>query len=386
MHIAAFCRGLADGFGAVDLLTPPADPMDVARFDDARVRHFPVAADGEHLIKRVQQFRRGVIDWFRSRHSEVIQFRSIYEGYPIACDRNRFGNQLVFEVNGLPSIELKYSYPDVAEDRELLRKIAAQEDRCLREANLVVTVSQVNARYLVQRGVSPSRLRVIPNGVDCELFDWHRPRPVSPVDRPIRLLYVGTLSAWQGIDTAVCALKILRQQIPAELTIVGPARPRQKRQLEEFCGELGVTDAVHRLPSVSQQELAALYRRHDFCVAPLKDNDRNTLQGCCPLKVLEAMSAGTPLIASDLPIVRELVRDGCEALLVPPGSAGAIAEAVLRLTADQQLAISISEGARRRVVSQFTWKSAQNQLIRAYADVLGIFPSGASGISGAHEF
>src|SRR5947209_7291245 len=80
--------------------------------------------------------------------------------------KGAFCDRFVFEVNGLPSVEWKYHYPAVADDRELLRKLRAMEDACLAAADLVVTVSRVTADYLSGRGVDPGRIRVIPNGVD----------------------------------------------------------------------------------------------------------------------------------------------------------------------------------------------------------------------------
>ena len=67
----------------------------------------------------------------------------------------------------------------------------------------------------------------------------------------------------------------------------------------------------------------------DVVLAPLILNDRNLVQGCCPLKIIEGMAAGAAVIASDLPVVRELGSDGVHFLLVKPGSVDQIAQAVL---------------------------------------------------------
>ena len=107
--------------------------------------------------------------------------------------------------------------------------------------------------------------------------------------------------------------------------------------MRELCWELGVAEAVRFTGPVDQASLAQLHHESDVILAPLTANDRNLVQGCCPLKVLEAMASCTPLVASDLPVVRELVRPEEDALLVRPGSAKAIKDAVLRLVADPTL-------------------------------------------------
>jgi glycosyltransferase involved in cell wall biosynthesis len=121
---------------------------------------------------------------------------------------------------------------------------------------------------------------------------------------------------------------------------------------------------------MSQRELAMAHHDHDVIIAPLLSNDRNTVQGCCPLKVLEAMASGVPLIASDLPVVRALARDDQEALLVRPGSGKAIKDAMFRLDREPGLAARIAAAARRRVNKQFTWRQSCEQLVAVYEEAL----------------
>jgi glycosyltransferase involved in cell wall biosynthesis len=104
----------------------------------------------------------------------------------------------------------------------------------------------------------------------------------------------------------------------------------------------------------------------DVALAPLPANDRNLEQGCCPLKVLEAMAAGTPLIASDIPVVRELAEKQKEAILVRPSSAKAIKDGLLELKNNQKLFSKLSVAARARIEKDFQWSRATSQLLEAY--------------------
>ncbi|MFN0051234.1 MAG: glycosyltransferase family 4 protein [Planctomycetales bacterium] len=331
------------------------------------VTHTELPALGGTLVERVLNFRTHLSAWWQGRHPRVVHVRSIFEGYPIARQKRAWCDRLVFEVNGLPSIELKYHYPQVADDRELMQKLLAQEQCCLEQADLVLTVSEVNAAYLRHRGVEPHRLRVIPNGVDTDCFHYVPPRPCQ--DREMELLYSGTLSSWQGVQTAIEALALYRRDAPARLTIVGSGRPGQARRLRELAWQLGVDSFVELVEGVSQSELARRHHAADAILAPLLPNDRNLVQGCCPLKVLEAMASGTPLVASDLPVVRALARPEVDALLVRPGSAKAIKDALHRIRAEPAQAAWRSTNARQRVVTEFTWSLAQQRLIDAYRDL-----------------
>jgi glycosyltransferase involved in cell wall biosynthesis len=330
----------------------------------AGVRHTPLPALGPTLVERVLHFREQLRAFWRNRRPNVAHVRSIFEGYPIARDKRHWCDRLVFEVNGLPSIELKYHYPRVADDRELMTKLIAQEQCCLEAADLVLTVSRVNATYLQSLGVSRAKLRVIPNGVDPQLFSYQPPRPWA--DREVRFLYSGTLSPWQGVGTAIEALALYRRDAAARLSIVGTARPGQREQLEMLAHRLGVFPHIDFHVSANQLELASMHHAADAVLAPLVANDRNLVQGCCPLKVLEAMASGTPLVASALPVVTALARPDVDALMVRPGSAKSLKDALLRLRGDFQLADQLSKSARQRIESRFTWRIAERRLAKAY--------------------
>jgi glycosyltransferase involved in cell wall biosynthesis len=266
---------------------------------------------------------------------------------------------LIFEVNGLPSIELRHRYPSVADDRELMRKLIAQEQACLDAADRVVTPSAVTERYLIsKRSVDPAKIRVIPNGVDTDLFQpGQAPQPGDLPRLPeISLLYFGTLAQWQGVDLAVRALAQICAQTPAKLTILGVGSQRQREPIAALAGKLGLAGQVEIAPAVGQPELVQALHRSFAVLAPLGINDRNVQQGCCPLKVLEGMAAGIPVIASDLPAVRELGEHGRHLLLVKPGSVDQIAQAVLQLRSDPDLWRRLSTAARERIVSHYTWE------------------------------
>src|SRR5260370_24183015 len=230
------------------------------------------------------------------------------------------------------------------DDRELMRKLLAQEQRCLETADLIVTPSGVTQRYLISaRGAQAQKLRVIPNGVDTEMF---RPGVRAGDADDLRMIYFGTLSSWQGVELGIRALAQIRSEIPASLMIVGTVIGRERDALMQLARKLGVAAHVTILPAIPQNELAECLRAADAMLAPLTLNDRNLVQGCCPLKILEGMSAGVPVIASDLQVVRELGCDGEHFLLVKPGSVDQIAHAALRLARDPEFASKIGRPTR----------------------------------------
>jgi glycosyltransferase involved in cell wall biosynthesis len=361
-HIQAFVQALAAQFGSIDLVTIGASltaAPPVERWPG--VLHYELPAMGKSLIDRVLCFRLFLERWLAGRSYEIVHFRSIFEGLPLLSLRPR--PRLIFEVNGLPSIELKYRYPGVVDDRELMRKLIAQEAACLDAADLIVTPSAVTRDYLASaRGVDPGKIRVIPNGVDIDLF---HPAQGTTREDPMRLIYFGTLSAWQGVELAIRALA----QTTATLTIVGSGSGRQRDALMSLAAKLNLAHRVTILPPMPQLELANHLRKSDAVLVPLTLSDRNTLQGCCPLKALEGMASGTPVIATDLPVVREFGRDGEHFLLVRPGSVDHLAETILRLASDPDLAARLGSQARRHTEAHYTWRQAGDELIACYREL-----------------
>ena len=155
------------------------------------------------------------------------------------------------------------------------------------------------------------------------------------------------------------------------MTVIGQLKDYQIQALDKLARKLDVTDKLKLLEPMSQAELVTHIHTADAIVAPLTLNDRNLIQGCCPLKVLEGMATGSPVIASDLPVVRELGIDGEHFLLVKPGSAKEILDAIIRLKNAPELGIKLAAAARGKIENNYTWQQAGLALVKAYQE-LGI--------------
>src|SRR5690349_12385104 len=115
VHIAAFARILGAAFGPVELITIGDDPALLQAGNSSAVlpapllpniTHTPLPAPGRTVIDRAMAFRSHFGAWRRGRKFPIVHFRSIFEGYPLARFKSQVCDKLVFEVNGLPSIEL----------------------------------------------------------------------------------------------------------------------------------------------------------------------------------------------------------------------------------------------------------------------------------------
>ncbi len=110
-----------------------------------------------------------------------------------------------------------------------------------------------------------------------------------------------------------------------------------------------------------------LYRRAYVSVAPLTRCDRNELQGCCPLKILESMAVGTPVIASRLAVCRELIDPGKEGLLVTPDAPRALAHALVQCLENSDQVVQMGDNARKKVALKYDFDVFTGALRDLYA-------------------
>ena len=141
-------------------------------------------------------------------------------------------------------------------------------------------------------------------------------------------------------------------------------------ELQRLCRRLGVDSRITFRPGGDQPEVLQLLHRAHVAAVPLLAVDRNTRQGCCPLKLLEAMAAGTPVIASDLPVVRELSQPDVHFLPARAGDARNLKNGLLRMAEEIELRHTLSAAARQHVATNLTWRSSLDQLVELYTELL----------------
>lgn len=369
-HITYFARGLVEAGYHVQLITA-GDPslLEQDTYYGAQILRVPVG-DDLNFLKRAIEFGQAVMRHLdgRGRPSyDVCHFRSVWCGLPIVQSKSHLGYRTLFEVNGLPSIELKYHYPAL-KGSPVLAKIKEQEIATLLLADAILCPSAVTRAYIASLGIPREKITVIPNGVDTKLFE---PQPsTSTCDIPT-LAYIGTLADWQGLDVLIAAMPAILSQHPVKLRIVGRGRGRQRKDLQRRIRKLGLEGSVCIDPAVPHHEMPGVLAQADVCVAPLAYNDRNVTQGCCPIKVIEYMACGRPVVAANLPVVRELAREGIDALLFTPDDPADLARCILTVLGDKALAARLAGSAAQRARNRFSWREAQKKLVRVYQKLLG---------------
>ena len=254
-----------------------------------------------------------------------------------------------------------YGTSETADEGKAAR-IARREERVWkRAAGFVATTAGIRDAFAERHG--PRRgVRVVPNGCDVTPL---RAFPGLPHENPPRVLYAGQLYPWKGVDVLVEAVATVPG---ARLVILGgiegEADTRRIRALVEARGLGGRTEMTGPVP---QARVADALGRAAVVVAPFLRagmTERHT----SPLKIFEAMAAGRPIVASDLPSSREVLSDGENALLVPPGDVSALAGALRRVLADGDLARRLAAAAWE-AAPRYSWDARARALRELFAEV-----------------
>jgi glycosyltransferase involved in cell wall biosynthesis len=220
----------------------------------------------------------------------------------------------------------------------------------VREAAFVAAISEYNRRLIVDEcgEQAKGKVAVIRCGVDGDVF---RPRESRHPANAFSVACVGTLERKKGQAVLVEACRILRRKgIDLVCNIVGDGPEREA--LARTIDEAGVAARVTLRGAETREQVAALLARSDVLVAP-SVRLRNGKQEGIPVVLMEAMSCGVPVVASELSGIPELVEHGRTGLLVPPGDPAALARALERLHADRALRRRLGIEARRRVRREY---------------------------------
>jgi glycosyltransferase involved in cell wall biosynthesis len=198
-----------------------------------------------------------------------------------------------------------------AEERTIRRWLVA---RYLRRADSVVTLSAELRDRVLALGVAPGKVRVVLNGVDQARFhplDRSKCRTELGISADKRIIIsVGRLTAGKGHQEIIRSVAALGARHDIDLYVIGGINPEEDfgRQLTQLVAELGLRN-VHFVDRVSHDRLAVWYGAADvFCLASAREG--------CPNVVLESLACGTPVVATDVGAVAEVVADGENGYLV----------------------------------------------------------------------
>lgn len=321
-------------------------------------------ADGRTDSIRIRRIRArrlwGDGGWLPNFYRELAEFDLLHFHYPfygatraVIAAKKRLRKKIVltYHMDATPSGGMK----------RFLRLVydAVFADRLFRLVDKIIIIDRdYYATSRMNKKSRQDKVCYLPNGVDTEQF-FYSPRREDPVGR--HLLFVGNPMPVKGLAVLLKAMNLLTDDY--YLTVVGGGYGLN--DYKKMARDLGVADRVDFAGSCAGKDrLREYYHQADAVIVP-------SLKESFSLVTLEAMAAGTPVVAADIPGIRGRITDGTDGFLFVPGHPADLAEKITRLfalsAAEREI---ISKYARQKIVADYGWDKHLAGLLAIYQTVV----------------
>lgn len=372
VYVRQLARRLGRQGYQVDIFTrrhDPEDPQIVPIGERARVIHIkagPLAIVKEDLYQHIPEF---IYELGAFQQSECARYDLIHSHYWLS---GRIGMKL----------SRRWRIPHIATFHTHARtKIKASpaarevERRACVEEVVMDSVDAIVASTVVERdeitelyGVAHSKIKVVPPGVDLDLFkpsDKTQARRALNIAADARVvLFVGRMEPLKGIDILMRAVNLLRARASARLLIVGGGQEDDAEllRLKALAAQLRIQDMVTFTGAVEQERLPAYYNAADVMAMP-------SYYESFGLAALEAMACATPVVASKVGGLQTFIEHGSAGYLIPRQCPEPFAHAIDTLLANPALANAMGSAARRKA-SKMSWDRTAKAMLKCYQPLL----------------
>ncbi len=380
VHVAALASALARLGAAVTVFTrrdAPSLPHAVRFGPGVEVVHVDAgparAVPKDELLPHMGAFAQQLDQHWRRRRPDVVHAHFWMSGLAALEAARPLEIPVGLTYHALGSVKRRQQGCHDTSPRGRL----TIEARLAREMDLLLATTADEAFELVALGAQPSRIDVIPCGVDLEQFhpdaadnpDEHRPvdhHRHPGAERRRRVVIVSRLVERKGIGNVITAMADLPD---VELLIAGGPPPHllgadaEAARFRDLAAALGVADRVHLLGALDREHVPSLLRSADVVA-------------CCPwyepfgLVAVEAMACGVPVVASAVGGLAESVVHGVTGMHVPPRDPVAIAQTLAGLLADERLRCRMAVAGAGRA-QQFGWERIAASTLAAYRTLAG---------------
>jgi D-inositol-3-phosphate glycosyltransferase len=359
--IPSISHALGPGTRVIHIPAGPQAPLD----KNIVFNHVPEFVD--HVLALAEREGHGY---------DIIHSHYWLSGWAARDLRSAWGAPIVQMFHTLG--HMKNSVAQTEVDKETDRRIEVEREIMSFADRLVAATPLERAQMAWLYGANPSRISVVPCGVDSNLFT---PRSKAEAraflelsDDQRLILFVGRIERLKGIDTLIRAMGLVLQRHPewkshVALSIIGGApddspavRSAEMERLRALRSELGLTDLVAFLGAKSQDTLPYYYSAAEMVVVPSHYESFGMV-------ALEAMSCGTPVIASKVGGLSLIVQDGVTGYLVPEKDAPSLANQIELLLSKPNLGRDIGVQAAEWA-HRFRWPNIATRITEIYDEVL----------------
>jgi PEP-CTERM/exosortase A-associated glycosyltransferase len=282
--------------------------------------------------------------------------------------------------HGVPLLyEMRSSWEDAAVSEGTTAEGSARyrvsrmlENTVARSATAVVVICDGLKTELIDRGISREKIHVVPNAVPSTLFERPDAKAVEALRKRFGLMdkqvigYFGSFFDWEGVDALIEAMVETLNILPdVRLLLAGGGR--QEESLRSLAQRMGIADKVIFAGRFPAEDVKLYYSIADIMVFPRKRMRLTDM--VTPLKPLEAMAMGVPLVVSDVGGHRELVKNEETGFLYRAGNNSALTETIVRVLQNTDQTQRVVQNARSWVEQERRWSTVSDVYTPIYQDL-----------------
>jgi len=288
----------------------------------------------------------------------------LHEGIAIgAAVRGSYRVPLIADLQGSLTAELA-DHGFLSDGGVAARVVRGIESWLVRRPDRILTSSHHGVALLKSQGVRPEKIEPLPDGVDLDVFC---PQPPDPdirarlkLDKKRVVVFLGVLTAYQGIDLLLDAVPlVVRSEPNAHFVVMGYPNEEHYRGIARARGLEGYVTFTGRVPYADASRWLSVGE-----VAVSAKRSLTEANG----KLLNYMACGLPVVASDIPVNRELLGDA--GVYAPVGDSTALGSCIVELLRDRERAHVVGTTLRRRAEAMFAWPVLTRRLAEFYREVL----------------
>jgi glycosyltransferase involved in cell wall biosynthesis len=365
VHIGEFAPKLFSFAGSGLLLVLGDEKTPRWQIEDNNVQIRRYITTEENYLQKAMNFSDFIYNEVSALKEDIkiAHFRDPWSGLPILEALEGTKAKFVYEVNALPSIEIPSRISSALSNT--LEKIREMELKCLEKADAIICPSFVIKSFLESLGVNSDKITVIHNGARFSGIEHKKPE--SAPDKYI--IYIGAVQPWQGVECLMKAMTFLKDISDLKLVFCASGTKPRIRFLQKLAEKMEISDKLVWNLRIGQSEVQDWLQGASISLAPLTECERNLVQGCCPIKIVESMAAGVPVVASNMPVTLELLEHNVTGWLVRPDRPSELARAIRVLLAHPETLERIAKTAKEKVISSLSWEMSLEQLEKVYFDL-----------------
>lgn len=330
----------------------------------------PSAIPGVTERRIVNAISRRLHEVIRCERPDLIHAHSpILNAFPSLRTGRQLGIPVVYEIRAFWE-DAAVDHGTYGDNSWKYRVVKALETRACRKAGHVTVLCQGIRQDLIKRGIPADKLTVVYNGIDPKGFT------VQPIDEEYQqswnlvgkkvIAFIGSFYRYEGIDLLIDAMSHLARKNIVLLLVGGG---EMEAELKEQITRLGLQEQVVMPGRIPHDRIPGVYQLADVLAYPRYSMRLTEL--VTPLKPLEAMAMGKPLVASDIGGHRELIRPDQTGILFKPGDSMALARALESLLDDESLCRRLATQEAEWVRQNHSWEKTTAAYSEVYSRVLG---------------